>query len=147
MKVIIKSGNIEISEAIRAYIEMKTKSFERPITKFIVNKAGRERNPIEDRKQRISTFWEIGTQKGLFFCKVQLSIPGQSKHIKAEATEGDLYAAIDKVKDIITSQIVEVKDKPIDIKKRAVRKNKRITNLDPASKDSGEGGRTLDESA
>ena len=152
MKTIIKSLNIDVSEAVQIYIEMKTKSFERPIIRFMADEDDIERNPIEDRKQRIEVFWELGTQssgvkKGLFFCKVQISMPGKSRHIKAEAKSADLYAAIDEVKDIITNQIVKTKDKPTNIRRRAVRKVKRTVNLDPASKDREEGERVLDESA
>ena len=152
MKTIIKSPNIKISEAVRIYIEMKTKSFERPIIRFMADEDDIERNPIEGRKQRIEVFWEIGTQssgikKGLFFCKVQISMPGKSRYIKAEATSADLYAAIDEAKDIVTNQIIKTKDKPTNIRRRAVRKVKREVNLDPASRDGEEGGRVLDESA
>ena len=129
MKIIIKSGNLDVSEAIQKYIEKKTKSFERPIAKFMVDEGKIKKNPIEERKRRVKAFWEVGTQssgikKGLFFCKVQILMPGKSRYIKAEAVSSDLYAAIDEVKDIITSQIIKIKDKPIDIKRRAALKVK-----------------------
>ncbi len=152
MKMTIKSPNIDVSEAIETYINMKTGTIERPIAKFMADKEDIEKNPIEERKRRIEAFWEVGTQssgikKGLFYCKVQISMPGKSRHIKAEVTSSDLYEAIDEVKDIVISQIVETKDKPTDIKRRSVRKVKRDLNFDPASKDGEEGERTLDEIA
>ncbi len=152
MKTTIKSPNIEVSEAIKTYIEMKTKSFERPIAKYMAADEDIEKNPIEERKRRVEAFWEVGTQssgikKGLFFCKVQIAMPGKERHIKAEATSGDLHSAIDEVKDIVTNQIVETKTKPIGLRRRAVRKVKREVNFDPASKDGEEGERARDESA
>ncbi len=152
MKKTIKSVNIEVSEAIATYIETKTSSFERLLGKYMADEEDIKKNPIEERKKRVEAFWEIGTQssgikKGLFFCKVQIVIPGKTRHIKAEATSADLHAAIDEVKDIVTNQIIEIKDKPISSRRRAIRKIKRGINFDPASKDREEGGRVRDESA
>jgi|GEM_PF-985554 ribosomal subunit interface protein len=151
MKTNIKAPNIKISEGIRNYINAKTKTFERPITKFLAESDDVDKNPIEVRKRRVEAFWEIGTQssgvkKGLFYCKVQIAIPGKDKYVKAETASGDLYEAIDKIKDIITAQIVELKDKPADVKKRAARKVKRDIGFDPTSKIRDKESRARDES-
>lgn len=75
MKINIKSPNITVTDAIRNYIENKTKTFERPIISFLAETEEIERYPIEERKRRVEAFWEVGSEssgikKGLFFCKV-----------------------------------------------------------------------------
>ncbi len=151
MKTTIKSPNIEIIESIRKYIEKKVDSFERPIERYLTKQEDIDKNPIESRKERVESFWEIGTEssgikKGLFFCKVQITMPGKSRHLIAQAESGDMHDAIDQVKDMIMSQIVEVKEKPVSVKKRAARRVKRDLLIDPAAKN-GEGDRVRDESA
>ena len=110
MNTIIKSPNIEVTEAIKLYIEKKMNSLERPLTSFL-NEEDVQENPIESRKDRIEVIWEIGTEstgskKGLFFCKVIISIPGKNNDIIARAISGDLYSAIDEVKDITIKQLL-----------------------------------------
>lgn len=145
MKINIKSPNLEITEAMRVYMEKKVKSFERPISKYLVKQKDIEDNPIESRKTRVEIFWEVGTKfsgvkKGLFFCKGEVIIPGKEGYLRAYIESGNLYDAIDQVKDIIVSQIVEIKDKSISIQKKASRKVQR----DLREK---EGERVEDESA
>ncbi len=143
MKNIIKSPNIEVTEAIKLYIEKKMHSLERPITGFL-NEEDAQENPIESRRDRIEIIWEVGTEssgskKGLFFCKVIISIPGRDNDIIAQAISGDLYSAIDEVKDIAIKQLVTNKEKPDSLRKRAARKFKRFFNFDPAAhEDEGE---------
>jgi len=143
MNTIIKSPNIEVTEAIKLYIEKKMNSLERPLTSFL-NEEDVQENPIESRKDRIEVIWEIGTEstgskKGLFFCKVIISIPGKNNDIIARAISGDLYSAIGEVKDITIKQLVNTKEKPDSLKKRAARKFKRLLNFDSAAhKDEGE---------
>lgn len=147
MKNIIKSPNIEVTEAIRLYIEKKTRSLERPVTGFL-NEDDVQEDPIESRKDQIEATWEVGTElsgskKGLFFCKVIISIPGKDEII-AKAISGDLYSAIDEVKDIAIKQLITTKEKPDSITKRAARKMKRLLHFDPAAHED-EGKRVRDE--
>ena len=125
MKITIRALNLKISEAIKRYIEKKTQSFNRPLTRYLGKEEKINKNPIELRKERVESFWEIGTEsagrkKGLFFCEIQVRLPGKEKQIIARTKSNDLHKAIDQAKDIITGQIVEIKEK-------TATKNKKIS--------------------
>lgn len=122
MNIKIRTTNLEITAAIEEYIRKKIKTFERPISCFSPSQEGVDKNLVDAKKENIELLWEIaneapGTNKKLFSSKCKIGILG-NKDIIARVTSSDLYEAIDETKDIIISQIVDRKEKPISLKRK-----------------------------
>lgn len=99
MKTKIKATNLELTEALKDYIEAKLD---------MLNKY------LGDIQPLLCEF-EVGLtthhhQKGeIFRAEVNLSLPGEM--LRVAKTEKDLYKAIDKVKDHLAPMIVKYKEK------------------------------------
>lgn len=94
MKINIKATNIELTPAIRAYLEDKLASLERVLppndeSVLINSEVGKETNHHQ--------------QGEIFRAEVNLSFSG--RHLRAETRNEDLYAAIDEVRDEIIRQV------------------------------------------
>jgi len=138
MKITIRALNLKISEAIKKYIEKKAQLFDRPIARYLANKEEIKKNPIEGRKERVESFWEVGLKslgkkRELFSCEIQVLLPGKAKQLIARAESNDLHEAIDRAKDIITDQIIETKEKGSTKNKKNSQKIK--NNLETTSEE------------
>lgn len=106
MKINIKSSRLEMTEAIRQYIEVKMEMVEKYLGKSV---------------QVLNCDFEIekavgGQNKGeIFRAEVNLQVPHEI--LRVEKTEKDLYKAIDKVKDHLDLIIKKYKEKLIDKKR------------------------------
>ncbi|MEK7105492.1 MAG: ribosome-associated translation inhibitor RaiA [Patescibacteria group bacterium] len=95
----IKATNIELTEAIKAYVEEKFLS----LAKLTVNYEPAATVDIEVGKE------SEHHQKGPFFkCEATMQIPGDV--IRVDVADEDLYAAIDKAKDLLKDRLAEKKD-------------------------------------
>lgn len=105
MKINIKSSRLEMTEALRNYIETKMAMLEKYLGK---------------RVKVINCDFEIekavgGQNKGeIFRAEANLSVPNDL--LRVEKTEKDMYKAIDKVKDHLELVIKKYKEKLIDKK-------------------------------
>ncbi len=107
MNINIKATKIELTPAIKDYIQEKMDMLEKYLGDIQVINAHFE---VE-----LTTHHH---QKGdIFRAEANLSIPGSL--LRVEKTEGDLYKAIDKVKDHLHMMIKKHKEKMIDKKRRA----------------------------
>lgn len=107
MNINIKATKIELTPAIKDYIQEKMDMLEKYLGDIQVINAHFE---VE-----LTTHHH---QKGdIFRAEANLSIPGSL--LRVEKTEGDLYKAIDKVKDHLHMMIKKHKEKLIDKKRRA----------------------------
>lgn len=106
MEVKIKSSRLELTDAIRKYIETKMAMAE----KYLGAKV-----------KVINCDFEIaktvgGQNKGdIFRAEVNLQVPHEI--LRVEKTETDLYKAIDKVKDHLELVVKKYKEKLIDKKR------------------------------
>jgi putative sigma-54 modulation protein len=106
MNINIKASNLEMTEAIKKYIEVKMGSVEKYLGKSV---------------QVINFDFEInksvgGQHKGdIFRAEANLQVPQEL--LRVEKTEPDLYKAIDKVKDHLELVIKKYKEKLIDKKR------------------------------
>lgn len=90
MHVVITHTGIELTEAIKAYVNDKIGS----IDKYL---RGIERVEVEVGKQN-------GHHKGdVFFCRARLDIGGRMMPVERESD--DLYKAIDEVHDVLREQL------------------------------------------
>lgn len=99
MQVQIKATKIELTDAIRDYIQKKSDMLE----KYLGD------------TQVINCHFEVGLTVGgqhsgeIYRAEMNLSLPG--KLLRVEKTEADLYKAIDKVKDHLEREIIDYKEK------------------------------------
>jgi len=106
MKIKIKGTKIELTSAIKDYVQSKMDMLERDLGKI----------------KPINCDVEVGMtstrhQKGdIFRAEVNLQLNGEV--LRVEKTENDLYKAIDKVKDHLVMVIKKYKEKKIDSKRR-----------------------------
>lgn len=108
MKININCEKIELTNAIRSYVEDKTDALERFINTD-------NENLIADITIGKTTQHH---HKGNFYkAEVQLSTP--MKKFFAKAQKDDLYAAIDEVQDILKREIIKHKEMVIDKRKSA----------------------------
>ncbi len=106
MKIKIKATRLEMTDAIKQYIENKMDAVE----KYLGTKV-----------KVINCDFEVaktvgGQHKGdIFRAEVNLEVP--SEILRVEKTESDLYKAIDKVKDHLELVVKKYKEKLIDKKR------------------------------
>lgn len=99
----IKYTNIDMTEAIKNYVEEKFLSLADMTTRY---------------EPAVSADIEVGKtsehhNKGMVFkCEVNLQIPGNL--LRVEVVDDDLYAAIDKAKDRLKERLAEEKDAMIE---------------------------------
>lgn len=101
MKIKIKATNIELTDAISSYAEAKIQSIE----KFAIPHT-EEEVLVEIEVGKISNHHNSGE---VFRAEANVRVRG--KHFRAVSEKGDLYAAIDDVKDELTRELTSYKGK------------------------------------
>ena len=118
MNINLKSTNIELTPAIRDYVEKRINGLE----KFI-------HHIIDDSVQ---AWAEVGKttrhhQTGDFFrAEIQIHVPRYKQAIRAEAIHDDLYAAIDKAHDEIKLELEKMKNRKVSLARRGARLFKKL---------------------
>src|SRR3989344_4948041 len=82
MKIIIKGTNLELTEALKSYVNEKVGHL--------------EHYSAEIMEARVELETSTHHKEGFFRCEVNLDLPHMSV-LRAEHTDADLYAAIDLV--------------------------------------------------
>lgn len=90
MKILIKGTNLELSEALKGYVNEK------------IGHLGHYTEEILEARVELET--STHHQKGFFRCEVNLDLP-HMQVIRAESVNGDLYAAIDLVVPKLKEQL------------------------------------------
>ncbi len=98
---------MELTDAIRSYIEKRIKGLEKIITSL------HESPTIYVEVGKTTNHHKSGD---IFKAEVRVSIKGATLY--AVAKESDLYAAIDKVKDEIECEAKKIKDKKQTLRRR-----------------------------
>jgi putative sigma-54 modulation protein len=99
MQIQIKATKIELTDAIRDYVQKKVDMLEKYIGDMPV----------------INCHFEVGLAVGgqqsgeIYRAEINLDLNG--KLLRVEKTEKDLYKAIDKVKDHMEQEIIKYKEK------------------------------------
>lgn len=104
MKINIKATNIELTTALRDYLESKVSSLEKYFDKIIDVHAEIDLTTHHHQKGQI------------FRAEWNVRVPG--KLLRVEKTAEDMYKAIDKVKDHMVLVLKNHKEKLIDKKRR-----------------------------
>ncbi|TAK04724.1 ribosome-associated translation inhibitor RaiA [Patescibacteria group bacterium] len=95
----MKAGGFELTPAIAQYAEEKIRHME----KFLSSVQEPKRASIEVEKTT-----NHHNKGQIFRAEVMLELPG--KTLRAEATDEDLYAAIDAMKDALERQVIQYKE-------------------------------------
>lgn len=93
--------NMDLTEAISQYAQERVVALEKLLESHGESVAVR----VELGKSSLSH------QHGPYFAEIHIEVPGKSLNAKVE--DADLYAAIDKVKDDIKRQLVDLKEKDV----------------------------------
>ena len=95
----IKATNIDLTDAIRDYVDKRLASLDNLCAKY---------SPADVMAEVGKT--SMHHQKGeVFFAEFNLNIPGVK--LRATSTKDDLYAAIDDAKDELKRQLVDRKER------------------------------------
>ena len=99
MQIQIKATKMELTDAIKDYVQKKCDMLEKYLGNFPV----------------INCHFEVGlitagqNSGDIYRAEINLDVPG--KLLRVEKTEQDLYKAIDKVKDHMEQEIIKYKEK------------------------------------
>ena len=105
--------NMDLTDAIKAYIDERIDTLEKLTTHF---------EPAAELRVEVGKTTNHHAKGPFFRAEMQLAIPGDV--FRSEATEEDLYKAIDVARDDIKRQLQDRKERFVDQAKRAVRPGK-----------------------
>ena len=124
MKIIIKTKDLEQSDALSDFIENKFIT----LKKFInILKAPDEKRTLAEVFVEVEKDTKHHKKGDIFLVKSKVVLPGRS--IIAEAKGDDLFAVVIKAKDELKLEIEKYKVKNIDKNRRIQRKSKKEVNL------------------
>jgi putative sigma-54 modulation protein len=104
MQLIIKGKNIEITDSLRDYVNEKLGRLDRYL-------------PSIDEVRVELSVESVKSSKGRQV--VQVTMRSNSTILRAEERSGDMFAAIDAVRDKLQRQIRRFKEKPVRVRERA----------------------------
>ncbi len=116
MKIDIKATGIDLTEAIRGHVEDKIEG----LSKYV--HTGEENIHADVEVQKTTAHHHKG--EGLFRAEINLHLSGHL--VRGEATEADLYVAVDKSVQIVVDELNKAKDKRIDLRHKGAREVKEI---------------------
>ncbi len=111
--VSLKGTNIELTDAIKLYVEQKVEMLQKICSEF---------GDAAELRAEVGKSTNHHAKGPFMRADMQIHLPG--KAIRAEYEAEDLYEAIDKVKDIARRQIKDYKEKIKDVTQRAERPDK-----------------------
>ncbi|MEX0877972.1 MAG: ribosome-associated translation inhibitor RaiA [Candidatus Spechtbacterales bacterium] len=133
MRINIKSTNIELTEAIKSYVEKRMGELD----KFLQNIGDAPTD--EGQHDPIEIDVEVGKDsnhhnKGddLYRAEINLAVPGSKHVIRSVSEQWDLYVAVDEAKDDMQRQIKKFKGKKnaqSEKGKRALKRMLRFSRL------------------
>ena len=133
MRIIIKATNLKLTPSIKNHIEEKIGSLEK-----FTQKIETEDSPLAKSKPLLEVWVEVGKvsrhhRKGdVFRAEAQIRIPG--REMRVEATEDNLFLAINEVKDGLQRDLKKYSDKRTSLHKRGSRSIKKLLNLSPLAR-------------
>ena len=124
MKINIKTTNIDLTDAIKNYIDKKIGGLKRFLKSYDPN--------------TIEIYVEVGKPSkhhrsgNIFYAEADIIIAGM--HLRSNAKTQDIYASIDEVKAELQREIKKVKEKQITKQRRRARSLKKSRALSPYSR-------------
>lgn len=105
MNLDIKATNLELTPAIKQYIEAKVDGLSKFLEKW-------EKSGKINVKFELARTTNHHSKGGVFYAEMNINL--SEKMLRAEHSGDDAYKAIDKVKDIMKEEIVGFKQKSDD---------------------------------
>ena len=115
MNTQIKASNMELTEAIKEYVEKRLGTLD----KFIRGQEGNSHMDVEVGKT-------TNHHKNGDVYKAEISLDANGKHFYAVSEKEDLYSAVDDVKSEIERQLIETKDRNDTLFRRGARSVKKM---------------------
>ena len=137
MKIIFKTKNLKLSQALCQYIREKINSLEK-FAKIFQNEEKYFNHFLGKGKPRVEAWVEIGKttlhhQKGPYFwAECQMRLPGKS--IRSTAQSENLRLAITEVKDELQRELKQYKNKLTTQAKRRARVLKKELRFSPRAR-------------
>jgi len=124
MKIIIKTKNLELTDALQNFTEEKVLT----LKKFIkVLKKDEEKNTLAEVLVELERETNHHRKGDVYVVKCQIRLPGRS--LMAEARSDDLLKAVVATKDEMKMEIEKYKFKKTDVRRREQRKLKRESTI------------------
>lgn len=129
MRLTIKTTHIELTAALRVYVEQKLGEIER----FLKNIEPHDDNNLAGKHDPIELRVEIGKPSRhhksgkVFYAEANLDLPGRV--IRAESRQFDLHIAIDEVRKELKREIKTYKEKTMTLNRQGGRKAKALRAL------------------
>lgn len=101
MKIIIKTTNIELTDAINSYVNKKIGSLEKFLKRY-------EENSELNLNVEIAKTTKHHHKGDIFYTEINLRLP--HKLLRVEEYNSDLYKSIDLAKDRMHEQIIKFKE-------------------------------------
>lgn len=115
MRINIQTKNLDLTEAIRNYVDEKVGSLEKLLPSgadpVVAVELSKERN---DQKNGDELF------------KAEVHLSGAHRQVFAEAFAADLYAAIDEMKDVALRELRDQKERTVDTSRAGAREAKAV---------------------
>lgn len=138
MKIVIKTTNVKLTNALKEFIEEKINSLEK-FSKIFYTEEYLIKNSLRSkRKPKIEAWVEIGKttlhhQKGpWFYAECQIHFP--KKSLRAVAQRENLKLAITEVRDELQGELKKYKEKLITQTKKGARVLKKELKLAPQAR-------------
>lgn len=117
MALQITGKNIELTEAIKSYIEEKTATFFHAVENIIQIDVEVDKNKHHNKGEDV------------FHVRINVEVPHQLMHVEEE--RGDLYAAIDCARDTMDRELTQYKEKFHSKKQREWNERREMKSAHP----------------
>lgn len=125
MRVNIRQKDIEITDSLREYLDMK---IVRPVERLIKRAEPEDAVILDIEVARTTRHHHKGE---VFRASVTLSLAG--KTIRASAEDTDIHAACDALEDELKREITHHKTSSFSVLKRLGRRTKQLIRINPAA--------------
>lgn len=146
MKINIKAVNLDLTPAIRTYIEEKINSLEKFISGDALKEWDEHNQAAVEADVEIARSTHHHRQGDVYRAEVNLKVPGRL--LRAEAEQWDMRVAIDQIKDELQIELKKYKNKQETEYRKGSRFIKKVFSLSPLAwfdKEKQKGGRDLEE--
>lgn len=138
MKINIKATNLDLTPAIKQYIEEKIGGLEKLLSSKSTDWEPSVGRPTVEAFVEISRTTKHHHKGPVFRAEINVPMPGQGKVLRAEAEQWDIRVAIDQIKDEIQIELKKYNKSQAAKFKRGSRMIKNLLRFSPLSWFKGE---------
>lgn len=138
MKINIKATNLDLTPAIKQYIEEKIIGLEKLLSSKSIDWDPEIGRPTVEAFVEISRTTKHHHKGPVFRAEINVPMPGQGKVLRAEAEQWDIRVAVDQIKDEIQIELKKYNQSQNAKFKRGSRMIKNLLRFSPLSWFKGE---------